>query len=399
MQILMPYSFIFQLEDEIVSLRSSLLLANNRTREMATQMELQKKRTKQLITAWKVRLEDGQETVRNLRLEKDREMKDITSNLMLFQGELQREQKRIVKEFQEKENIITELQTKISCLKTANTKLLLNVGKLRKQIGQNGYQNQDAKNHSPVESVVKVPHVKRRVPPKLQDRKHRSKSFANLYEKHVPPSQLSRVFGSQDNLYPELDGHPESENQDIVSNLSERFGELVRVSPVISDSEDETTRRSAWLPDSSSSFDSLNNGCYDSELLSVVAQHFQDSPSSPESESPLFYDIEKEGEKYENYVDKKVDDGDKNDLDNPDPPLLLDPDAPELAEELDTISELYEGFSASLTRRHTMGSFFASHKSVQKPKDVKKRNKTRSRSLPQTDNMDIYRKLREQFAF
>ena len=111
------------MEEEILTLRRQLAEAEERSLNAEQQLSLQKSRTQQLIAAWKVRLEENTELMKHFRQQKDTEMKAITSSLLLFEGQLQREQKQISHILFSKDKCIRQQRDIIKQLKKENEAL------------------------------------------------------------------------------------------------------------------------------------------------------------------------------------------------------------------------------------------------------------------------------------
>ena len=85
---LIKFYVFFQLEQEIVTLKRNLKQAQTTVDRTHAHMELQKSRTRQLISAWKQRLEDGEEQLQRHRGYLDNQMKAIATELFRFEGKI-----------------------------------------------------------------------------------------------------------------------------------------------------------------------------------------------------------------------------------------------------------------------------------------------------------------------
>ncbi|XP_077986595.1 disabled homolog 2-interacting protein-like [Glandiceps talaboti] len=120
-----------QLQQEVDSLKEKLETANRTIEQFTKQMEMQKNGTKQLIAAWKLRLEEGEQKLAQQTKERDNEMREIISNLMFLEGNLRKEQQTIMKRLNEKDKIIEKQEKRINSLNSANIKLVEALNKIR----------------------------------------------------------------------------------------------------------------------------------------------------------------------------------------------------------------------------------------------------------------------------
>ncbi|XP_002732385.1 disabled homolog 2-interacting protein-like [Saccoglossus kowalevskii] len=120
-----------QLLQEIETLRKKLGAANSTIEQTNQQMELQKIRTRQLIAAWRLRLDEGDDKLARESKRRDTEMKEVTSKLMYLEGALRKEQRSIINMLSEKDKLIGNQQRQINSITTANVRLMDALNKLR----------------------------------------------------------------------------------------------------------------------------------------------------------------------------------------------------------------------------------------------------------------------------
>ncbi|XP_022085267.1 uncharacterized protein LOC110976370 [Acanthaster planci] len=127
-----------KLEKEIGVLKRRLRDANDIIEDMGRRMELQKTRTRQLITGWKLRLQEGDEKVLQVAQEKDAQLTELVSELMFIEGCLKKERKEILEKLNKRDSKIRQLeqtvkkqQRQIDALNKANEKLLGSLHEIR----------------------------------------------------------------------------------------------------------------------------------------------------------------------------------------------------------------------------------------------------------------------------
>ncbi|CAH1272017.1 RASAL2 [Branchiostoma lanceolatum] len=126
------------LRDEVSSLKDKLQATEESESTVRHQMDMQKKHTKQLMAAWKLRLQEGEDKLHRQKLENDKQLRDIAANLMFLEGQFQKEQKVIVGKLkhkdrliEEKDRIIEQQQKTVEALKAANDRLVHGLSQLR----------------------------------------------------------------------------------------------------------------------------------------------------------------------------------------------------------------------------------------------------------------------------
>lgn len=112
------FSFIFlQLEAEILRLTTRLMMRERELRQVKTQLKCQTSKAQQQAAVWRKRMEEKEEQMRVLLVQKDAEMQSIVSQLLLFEAELRQEQSRIESLLSDKDAQILSQQKEIENLR------------------------------------------------------------------------------------------------------------------------------------------------------------------------------------------------------------------------------------------------------------------------------------------
>ena len=282
------------------------------------QRNLEKTRTAQIVAAWRSRLDEAEDVMRQLRQSRDEEMKTLLSKLLFFEGTLRREQKHIITEMDEKDRIIENLRKIIHQLQLENKELRDTVN--------------DNKDCLYDESNVKKGLIKSDRKPKAQSksdkattqrprrvhRRGRSKSELDLHLLE----KLDEVSNSDEESAVNKTSNDEHSNAGMHTRIP---GSLNRITSYSDENIHQSTMDTLPNdePECNGSLDL--QGKYD-ELLSRVADHFIETPVTERTQrctpknSDLFAEIMEE---------------------------LQDEYACEELEELrDTVGELYSGSNA-----------------------------------------------------
>lgn len=107
----------WELEAEILRLTTRLMMRERELRQVKTQLKCQTSKTQQQASTWRRRMEEKEEQMRILLVQKDTEMQSIVSQLLLFEAELRKEQSRIEDLLSEKDAQLLSQQKEIQHLK------------------------------------------------------------------------------------------------------------------------------------------------------------------------------------------------------------------------------------------------------------------------------------------
>ncbi|KAG8188603.1 hypothetical protein JTE90_005958 [Oedothorax gibbosus] len=107
----------WELEAEILRLTTRLMMREGEVRQMKIQLKSQAAKAQQQASSWRRRMEEKEEQMKELLLQKDAEMQNIVSQLLLFEAELRREQSRIEDLLAEKDLQIKSQKKEIDRLK------------------------------------------------------------------------------------------------------------------------------------------------------------------------------------------------------------------------------------------------------------------------------------------
>ena len=125
---------VFQMKEEVDALRAHLRSSQVSLDKAGSQLVLQRLRTQQLVDSWKVKLGEAEERMRKQRRQRDKELGEITSQLLFFEGQLKKEQSEIKSMIAEKNKIIDTQRKKILELTAANNKLAEAMAKIKQQL-------------------------------------------------------------------------------------------------------------------------------------------------------------------------------------------------------------------------------------------------------------------------
>ncbi|CAG0916351.1 unnamed protein product [Notodromas monacha] len=101
---------IAQLQDQLCSLR--------------TEWELQARRSRQLLAAFQLKLEEKEMELRTARLVVDRQMRDVTTNLLQVEANLRREKRLVLELLAERDQLIRDQRFEMGRLKALNKQLM-----------------------------------------------------------------------------------------------------------------------------------------------------------------------------------------------------------------------------------------------------------------------------------
>lgn len=93
------------------------MMRERELRQVKNQLKCQTSKTQQQAAVWRKRMEEKEEQMRMLLVQKDAEMQSIVSQLLLFEAELRQEQSRIEDLLSEKDARILSQQKEIDQLK------------------------------------------------------------------------------------------------------------------------------------------------------------------------------------------------------------------------------------------------------------------------------------------
>ncbi|ELT91504.1 hypothetical protein CAPTEDRAFT_222057 [Capitella teleta] len=98
------------------------------------ELTAQRDRTQELVRLWRGRLAEADDRLRRQRVQRDRELSDITAQLLFFENQLKKEQAEIRRMITEKNRVIENQRRKILELTAANTKLAKAMTKVKQQM-------------------------------------------------------------------------------------------------------------------------------------------------------------------------------------------------------------------------------------------------------------------------
>lgn len=107
----------WELEAEILRLTTRLMIRERELRQVKSQLKSQTSKTQQQNVSWRRRMDEKEEQMKDLLVQKDAEMQNIVSQLLLFEAELRREQSRIEDLLSEKDAQIASQQKEIERLR------------------------------------------------------------------------------------------------------------------------------------------------------------------------------------------------------------------------------------------------------------------------------------------
>ncbi len=142
--------------EEIKALKRKLKIAETIISNTKVQMELQRVRTRQLITGWKLRLNQGEEHLNTHKKVLDEQMKRIVSELYFFEGKLRKEKIQIQADINERDRVIEQQQEIINKLLQANynlTRAFKSTRRKFKHYKRKHKTNSKAKDHDEVDTT------------------------------------------------------------------------------------------------------------------------------------------------------------------------------------------------------------------------------------------------------
>lgn len=107
----------WELEAEILRLTARLMMRERELRQVKSQLKAQTSRSQQQMNAWRRKLDEKDEQMKILRVQKDAEMQSIVSQLLLFEAELRKEQSRIERLLGERDSQIKKQQEELDELR------------------------------------------------------------------------------------------------------------------------------------------------------------------------------------------------------------------------------------------------------------------------------------------
>ena len=122
------------MEEEIGVLRNKLKAAQSTLERTRAEMHTQRMRTRQLVMAWKHRLQQKEDKLRKERIQRDRELQEISQQLLFFEGQLKQEQQQIKTMLVEKDLVIKSQNGRIRELTDANTKLTVAIHSFKSRL-------------------------------------------------------------------------------------------------------------------------------------------------------------------------------------------------------------------------------------------------------------------------
>lgn len=107
----------WELEAEILRLTTRLMMRERELRQVKSQLKAQTSRSQQQMNAWRRKMDEKDEQMKVLRVQKDAEMQSIVSQLLLFEAELRKEQSRIERLLSERDSQIRKQEEELNQLR------------------------------------------------------------------------------------------------------------------------------------------------------------------------------------------------------------------------------------------------------------------------------------------
>jgi len=129
-------------------------------RSCKERLKYQSSRSRDLITAVSIRLEEANQEARKVDDERRSQLEYLSRELLLLQANMQKEQKRLKNLTKEKDDFIQSQQTEIERLKRQNKRLYnMATAKTKKSLSTEGNDTSTSEDSSPKSSFSKVPKV------------------------------------------------------------------------------------------------------------------------------------------------------------------------------------------------------------------------------------------------
>lgn len=142
-----------ELKRKYASCRASL-------RSCKERLKYQSSRSRDLITAVSIRLEEANQEAMKVDTERRSQLEYLSRELLLLQANMQKEQKRLKNLTKEKDEIIQSQQAEIERLKRQNKRLYnMATAKIKKSMSTEGNDTSTSEDSSPKSSFSKVPKV------------------------------------------------------------------------------------------------------------------------------------------------------------------------------------------------------------------------------------------------
>ncbi|XP_064615908.1 uncharacterized protein LOC135480084 [Liolophura sinensis] len=127
-----------QLQEDVTVLKKKLMETEEMVKKTQSNLRLQQTRTKQLISIWKTHVERNEQNLKRQGMQRDQQLGEVISQLLFFEGQLRKEQKRIVSLLAEKDSIIQQQEVQIQELALTNSKLMQAFGDVKALRNKNG---------------------------------------------------------------------------------------------------------------------------------------------------------------------------------------------------------------------------------------------------------------------
>ncbi|XP_074654302.1 uncharacterized protein LOC141908251 [Tubulanus polymorphus] len=346
---------------EVIWLRQKLRDTNTGLAKAKDKLKRNKRKSKKLILAWRLRVDEMHRQMSIAKQQHDEQMRDIVSNLLLFESKLRKDQSSITELLDEKDQFISTQQIKLRELRSANESLNERLQKYRRILRVNSSNVDSLRNDS--DSVFFSDDDDSNAADESGEKMHnRSKSCDSTSSTEGrPPKAPPRRRRSGLTMTTTEQQHRQKKTS---------FDDQYRHFPFYSVGDLRQAieiKEPLELPVRAVSTSDLHKGAWtnddqDEEADRVNAANNNLNVKSRSAESVVAAattrDVEEENDDY--------------------------------AEEIhDFVSELNPQFhqrSGSNSSSNNNYPPMTSHKKVQKPRDIKMRDRWRSRSLPQTVN-------------
>lgn len=124
------------------------MMRERELQQVKSQLKCQTSKTQQQAVAWKKRMDEKEEQMRALLVQKDAEMQSIVSQLLLFEAELRQEQSRIETLLSDKDAQLLSQQKEIENLKQRLDVNKTNSGESRNESSSMYFQSNNDRNTS-----------------------------------------------------------------------------------------------------------------------------------------------------------------------------------------------------------------------------------------------------------
>lgn len=125
-------------------LKEKLTETEDTVKKTQSNLRIQQTRTKQLISIWKTHVERNEQNLKRQGIQRDQQLGEVISQLLFFEGQLRKEQKRIVSLLAEKDSIIQKQEVQIQELAITNSKLKQAFSEVKAVSNKNGIVNTHA---------------------------------------------------------------------------------------------------------------------------------------------------------------------------------------------------------------------------------------------------------------